>query len=64
MSSKEMSEILDIAIDMAKGLFNVGAMDEVTMREVEALCLPVKKSFFTGVPQKNSTVNPGNRGIH
>ncbi|ABB23716.1 helix-turn-helix domain-containing protein [Pelodictyon luteolum] len=40
-----MSEILDIAIDMAKGLFEVGAMDEVTLREVEALGLPKKKAF-------------------
>ncbi|MDP8305866.1 MAG: helix-turn-helix domain-containing protein [Candidatus Chlorobium antarcticum] len=40
-----MSEILDIAHDMAKGLFRVGAMDEVTLRDVEALCLPQKKAF-------------------
>jgi putative transcriptional regulator len=40
-----MSEILDIAHDMAKGLFNAGAMDEVTMKTVEALCLPSKKEL-------------------
>jgi putative transcriptional regulator len=40
-----MSELLDIAHDMAKSLFNVGAMDEITLREVEALCLSKKKKF-------------------
>ncbi|NTV67977.1 MAG: DNA-binding transcriptional regulator [Chlorobaculum sp.] len=40
-----MSEILDMAHDMAKSLFDVGAMDEITLREVEALCLPKKKDF-------------------
>ena len=35
-----MSEILDIANDMAKDLFKVGAIDEITLRKVEALdCL-------------------------
>ena len=29
-----MSKILDIAHDMAKDLFEVGAMDELTMRTV------------------------------
>ena len=40
-----MSEILDIANDMAKDLFKAGAMDEITMRQVEALCLPKKRIF-------------------
>ncbi|KWT85011.1 helix-turn-helix domain-containing protein [Candidatus Magnetominusculus xianensis] len=40
-----MTEILDIAHDMAKDLFKVGAMDEITMRTVEALCLPPKRPF-------------------
>jgi putative transcriptional regulator len=40
-----MSEILDIANEMAHSLFEVGAMDEITLREVEALCLPTKKEF-------------------
>ena len=35
-----MSEILDIANDMARDLFKVGAMDEITMRKIDALCLP------------------------
>lgn len=40
-----MSEILDIANEMAHELFDAGIMDEVTLREVEALCLPKKKPF-------------------
>ncbi len=40
-----MSEILDIANEMAKELFKVGAMDEITMRAVDALCLPTKRMF-------------------
>ena len=40
-----MSEILDIANEMAKELFKVGAMDEITMRTVDALCLPKKRMF-------------------
>lgn len=33
-----MSEILDIAHEMAHDLFSVGAMDDVTMLKVEELC--------------------------
>ena len=40
-----MSEILDIAHDMARDLFKAGAMDEITMRQVKALCLPTKRAF-------------------
>ena len=40
-----MSEILDIAQDMARDLFKAGAMDEITMRKVNALCLPPKRTF-------------------
>jgi len=42
---KAMGEILDIAHEMAQDLFKVGAMDEITMREVEGLCLPSKRPF-------------------
>jgi putative transcriptional regulator len=38
-----MSEILDIAHDMARDLVKVGAMDEITMHKLDALCLPVKR---------------------
>ena len=40
-----MTEILDIAHEMAKDLLKAGAMDEITMRKVEALCLPPKRPF-------------------
>lgn len=40
-----MSEILDIAHDMALGLVKVGAMDEITMRKMDALRLPPKPAL-------------------
>jgi putative transcriptional regulator len=41
-----MSEILDIANEMAHDLFKAGAMEEITMRQVKALCLPPKRAFL------------------
>lgn len=35
-----MSEILNIAHEMGKDLLKVGAMDKLTMRKLDALCLP------------------------
>jgi putative transcriptional regulator len=40
-----MSEILDIAHEMARDLFKVGALDEITLRKIDALSLPPKKQF-------------------
>ena len=40
-----MSEVLDINHDMALDLLKAGAMDEMTMRKVNALCLPPKRAF-------------------
>ncbi|MBJ6802381.1 helix-turn-helix domain-containing protein [Geomonas propionica] len=40
-----MSEILDIANEMAEELFEAGMMDDITFREIQALCLPRKKPF-------------------
>ncbi|QWV93753.1 DNA-binding transcriptional regulator [Geomonas oryzisoli] len=40
-----MSEILDIANEMANELFEAGLMDDITFREMQALCLPRKKPF-------------------
>jgi putative transcriptional regulator len=34
-----MSEILDIANEIARDLFKVGAMDEITMRKIDELCV-------------------------
>jgi putative transcriptional regulator len=31
---------LEVALDMAKGLYELGAIDAITMREYERLCLP------------------------
>jgi putative transcriptional regulator len=35
-----MSEILDIAHDLAHALAEVDAMDEISTRKLDALCLP------------------------
>ncbi|MFG5382894.1 helix-turn-helix domain-containing protein [Yoonia sp. R2-816] len=40
-----MSDILDIAHDMAKDLHEVGAMDDITMRVMDKLCIPDTPSF-------------------
>lgn len=40
-----MSKHLDVAYDMAKDIYAVGGMDDITMREIEALCLPPKRHF-------------------
>ncbi len=40
-----MSKILDIAHEMARDLLKVGVVDEITMRKMEALCFPPKRSF-------------------
>jgi len=40
-----MSDILDMAHDMAKDLHEVGAMDDITMRVMDRICVPEKPSF-------------------
>lgn len=40
-----MSEILNAALEMATALHKVGAMDEITMRQINVLCLPPKRIF-------------------
>ena len=52
-----MSKILDIAHKMAKDLFEVGAMDQVTMRTLESLCLPEAKVFR---PEDNRRIRTKN----
>jgi putative transcriptional regulator len=39
-----MSKILEIAHEMARDLYSVGAMSDVTMRQMDVLCLPPKRS--------------------
>ena len=40
-----MSDILDMAHELAKDLHDVGAMDALAMRMMDELCLPQKRSF-------------------
>ncbi len=40
-----MSRILDAIHGDAQGLFRLGLLDDVTMRELDALCLPPVKSY-------------------
>ena len=37
--------ILDVVHDSAKGLYKAGVMDDVTLREFDALCLPPVKAY-------------------
>ena len=37
---KTPSPILDAVHDTAKGLYEAGAMDQITLREFDQLCLP------------------------
>jgi putative transcriptional regulator len=40
---KKKSAILEAVYETAKGLYNAGLMDEITLREFESLCTsPVK----------------------
>lgn len=41
-----MSELLEAVHEMAQDLYKAGAMDEITMRQIDALCLPEKKTFL------------------
>ena len=41
-----MSKLLDAVHEMACDLYKAGAMDEITMRQIDAMCLPEKKSFL------------------
>ena len=47
-----MSDILDMAHDMAKDLHEVGAMDAITMRMMDALCLTKKRTFTAADVQR------------
>jgi len=40
-----MSDLLNIAHDMGKDLFEVGAMDKVTKQQLDTLCLPKARVF-------------------
>ncbi|MGB3249897.1 MAG: transcriptional regulator, partial [Tabrizicola sp.] len=42
---KRKSEILEMAVELATGLHEVGAMDKATLREIEDLALPTVAQF-------------------
>jgi len=42
---KGHDSILSVVHETAKGLRNAGIMDEITMREFDALCLPPVKTY-------------------
>ena len=42
---KGHDSILSVVHETAKGLRNAGVMDEITMREFDALCLPPVKTY-------------------
>ncbi len=45
MVKKKRSRILDAVHETAKGLHDAGVMDETTMREFNAMCLPPVKQY-------------------
>jgi len=42
---KRLDSILSVVHETAKGLHNAGIMDEITMREFDALCLPPVRTY-------------------
>lgn len=40
-----MSDILDAVYEMAQGLHKAGGMDKMTLRQLEALCVPKAKEY-------------------
>jgi putative transcriptional regulator len=45
MTNKKRNRILDAVHESAKGLHEAGVMDEMTMRQFDALCLPPVKQY-------------------
>jgi putative transcriptional regulator len=45
MARQKRSTILDAVHETAKGLHQIGVMDETTMREFDAMCLPPVKNY-------------------
>jgi len=48
MSETKRSRILETVYETAKGLHEAGVMEETTMREFDALCLPPIKTYTAG----------------
>ena len=57
-----MSKILDAVIETANDLHNAGVMDDMTMREFDALKLPPVKQYtarqIQGIRKKNKVSQP------
>ncbi len=45
MNKTKRSRIKEVVHETAKGFFKAGVMDETTMREFDALCLPPVKQY-------------------
>lgn len=59
-----MSELLEAVLEMAQGLYQVGAMDEATMREIDALCLsPEETASNTEEGMTAASVASGGLGV-
>lgn len=50
---KKNSAILEAVCEMAKGLFDAGVMDQVTLREFDRLCLPPVETLKRWVEERN-----------
>lgn len=45
MSKRKRSEILEVIHESARDLHEIGLMDDMTMREFDAMCLPQVKKY-------------------
>jgi len=52
-----VTEILDIAHEMAQDLFKVGVMDAIMVHTVDALCLPSKSSLTPEDIRRNDSMH-------
>ena len=54
-----MSDILEAALEMAQDLHKAGIMNKVTLRQIEALCIPEIKKYtpaqIKGIREKTNT---------
>lgn len=55
--------ILDVVHESAKELHDIGVMDEVTMREFDALCLPPVKAYSAAEIQRIRKTNRASQAV-
>jgi len=55
--------ILDVVHESAKDLHDIGVMDEVTMREFDALCLPPVKAYSAAEIQRIRKKNRASQAV-